>query len=122
MKRLICLVLLNLLSNGPASAYDKGTMGWYLDFHKTTEGAQVIELQLSALADGLSWANTTYEGKGFPRLYCSPPKLAFNGEMLFHTLKGYIEDHSSRTIIMAYKANKVGFFLLKALEEMFPCK
>jgi hypothetical protein len=122
MKRLVCLVLLSFLSSVPASADDKGTIGWFLDFHKTAAGAKVVDMSLVAINNGFTWANTANKDKGFPKLYCSPPKLVFNGGLLFDMLQKYIEDHSKKTEIMAYSSNMAGFFLLKALEQMFPCK
>jgi hypothetical protein len=122
MKRLICLVLLSLLSSGPASAYDKGTMGWFLDSHKIPKAAKIINERLIATVDGFTWANNFNSEKGLPNLYCNPPKLIFNGEMMFETLQRYVEDRSNKTEIMAQDTRKVGYFLMKALQEMFPCK
>jgi hypothetical protein len=111
-----------LLSSGPASAHDKGTIGWYFDFHKTEAGAQIINMKLSATEAGLGWANGINKQKGYPALYCLPSKFVLNGETLFDILQRFVEDSNIKSKIMAKKANMVGLLLYQALEEMFPCK
>ena len=77
-------------------------------------------MRLSATKEGLSWENHLNNKNGLPKLYYSPPKLVFNGEIFFSMVKKYVETHRAKTEIMAERPNGVGLFLICALARMFP--
>lgn len=94
-------------------------------FAEPTGADMVRQLKLSpesarpyieGLSSGIDWTNTAIPmmKKGSP-LYCPPPKLSLTIEQVENILVRYVESKPSEA------QDPIGFVMLKAFRDIFPC-
>jgi hypothetical protein len=119
MKRLILAVLMVCVVS-PAWGYEKGTVGYLIELHdKNATFKKILIGRVDGMQDGISWANALNGKKGYPKFYCSPPKVILNGAQIFDIFRRYVEGHEKK---MSERAGVLGLYVIEALSEAFPCK
>ena len=75
---------------------------------------------ISGIEQGLSWANAELKHKQRSTLYCQPD-IALTNDQVIDILDRYIGSHREFINNIPPDSRRVGFFLLLALQESFPC-
>lgn len=80
--------------------------------------SDVLKIYLSALSEGLLYANTELQVAGKPKLYCPPPTLALRHENYLDFID---EELALRSTLSDVSQMPVGLALFRSLQRKFPC-
>jgi hypothetical protein len=119
MKRMILAALVGLVVSGPATAYEKGSIGSMLESaERSPRVKKIIELRMYSIYEGMRTMNLLNRRRGLPRHFCSPPKLTFNGALVLNYFSRYL----AKVGRMNAPFKQMAVALAKATVETFPCK
>ncbi len=76
----------------------------------------ISQTHIMGIESGLSWANGYNQANGIPHLYCQPENLGLAADQTVGILRQSIKNHPE------YAELPIGFALLLALQEVFPCQ
>jgi hypothetical protein len=78
-------------------------------------------MYLSGINEGFQWSNAQLHYKDSPQLYCLPKNLILTSDQLVQILDDYLVENQKLLASIAPDQTKVGFVLLLALQDVFPC-
>ncbi len=113
---MICtLSLLSLIAAHAKEANVETILNMYDKGSSATK--QSIVAILSAMEDGIGWANAELrKRKDTPPLYCVPDGFVLSGEQILEMLRKEVSDTPSSA------EHPYGLVMLQTLEKTFPCK
>ena len=122
MKRFILAIIAGAILSFPSDAADGDlTLGGYLDIYEKSGNEELrtlIETDIGGTESGLSWANSAIKLRKQTPLYCPPPDLSLEKRQVIAILIRFLDrypDHKS------HPADYRGLFILKSLQDAFPC-
>ena len=129
MKRFILAIIAGAILSFPSDAADGDLtlggyldiLGGYLDIYEKSGNEELrtlIETDIGGTESGLSWANSAIKLRKQTPLYCPPPDLSLEKRQVIAILIRFLDrypDHKSQP------ADYRGLFILKSLQDAFPC-
>jgi hypothetical protein len=116
MKRILMAALVGVLVSGPGFAAEK-TIRDILALTDTDPSKTFMEIEISGIGSGFSWANTALASRGDKLLYCQPD-ITITTDQYFSIFRGYAEKNPAMLDENSYIR---GLVLLRGLQEAFPC-
>jgi hypothetical protein len=79
---------------------------------------ELVRIRVASIAEGIGWSNTYFSVRHGTKAYCAPSKLGITPDQHVSILRKYVENHPADA---DRKPNEIGYVVLKALIDAFPC-
>jgi hypothetical protein len=91
----------------------------YLASQKTEQGRAMVRSYVTGVGRGVLWYNAEISAKNNSKLFCFPPKLALDQEVIDSLLNQEIRSPASGKSYS--EKTPIELILIKAFETRFPC-